>query len=124
MADTINNPWVIIGDLNVVLHEEENNIKFPFRRKEARIFNNLITECNLMDLGFTSYTDTWNNHRQNDQNIEKRLDRGLVNDNWNRKFPNSSITHLGPLASDHVPIKLNTHNQWNNGPTPFKYFGE
>lgn len=31
---------------------------------------------------------------------------------------------MGPLSSDHVPICLNTHNNWNDGATPFKFFGE
>lgn len=31
---------------------------------------------------------------------------------------------MKPLTSDHVPVCLNTHNIWNDGSTPFKYFGE
>ncbi|XP_026377886.1 uncharacterized protein LOC113272227 [Papaver somniferum] len=124
MAETINKPWIIIGDLKVVLHEEGKESRYLFKRNEARTFNNLINDCNLMDLGFMGYTYTWNNHRQDTQNIEQRLDGALVNDKCNRKFPNSSITHLGPLTSDHLPIKLNTYNQWDDGPTLFKYFWE
>ncbi|XP_026435806.1 uncharacterized protein LOC113333598 [Papaver somniferum] len=124
MAGNVDKPWLVIGDLNVVLHEEEKKSRFAFKKNEAKFFNNLINKCNLIDLGFTGYTYTWNNNRQEDDNIEQRLDRALVNGKWNRKYPNSSIKHLGPLASDHVPIKLNMHNNWDDGPTPFKFFGE
>lgn len=48
----------------------------------------------------------------------------MCNPLWITSFPNYSIKHLGPLASDHVPIVLNTHNTWNDGATPFKYFGD
>lgn len=110
MATSMNKPWIVIGELNVVLHEEEKNSRFPFRKQEAIIFNNLINTCVLIDLGFTGYTFIWNNHRSDRNNIEQRLDRALVNNKWIKKFPNSSIKHLGPLASDHVPIRLNTYN--------------
>lgn len=112
MADKVDKPWIVIGDLNVVLHEEEKKSRFAFKKNEANFFNNLINKCNLMDLGFTGYTYTWNT-----DNIEQRLDRALVNGKWNIKYPNSSIKHLGPLASDHVPIKLNMHNHWDDGST-------
>lgn len=53
MALIVDKPWTIIGDLNVVLHEEEKKSRFAFKKNEAKIFNNLINKCNLMDLGFT-----------------------------------------------------------------------
>lgn len=56
--------------------------------------------------------------------MEQRLDRALVKDKWNRKYPKSSIKHPGLLPSDHMPINLTMYNHWNNVPTPFKFFGE
>ncbi|XP_026442374.1 uncharacterized protein LOC113341872 [Papaver somniferum] len=119
----MNKQWVIIGDMNVVLHAEENKSIFAFNNSEV-FFNNLINLCGLIDLCFSSYTFTWNNHKKNNDIIEQRRDRALGNSLGITSFPNSSIKYLGHLASDHVPIVLNTHNTWNDEPTPFKYFGD
>lgn len=121
LARTFDFPWIVLGDCTVVLHREEKKSSFPFNESEARTFNNTISKCGLMDLGFIGYTFTWNNRRFDDDFIEERLDRALVNSFLNISFPNSSIRHLGRITSDHVPICLNTHNTWNDGATPFKY---
>lgn len=124
MANVVDKPWIVIGDCNVVLHEKEKKGNFTFKQNEADTFNDLIQTAGLMDLGFIGYTFIWNNRRQDANFIEQRLDRALANDRWNIQFPNSTLRHPGPLTSDHLPISLSTHNTWNDGATPFKYFGE
>lgn len=58
LARAVNRPWIVLGDCNVVLHEEEKKSSYPFNSREADIFKNFINKCGLMDLGFNGYTFT------------------------------------------------------------------
>lgn len=83
----------------------------------------MLNSLGQHDLGFSGYPFTWNNRRIGPDFTEQRLDRGIVNNAWLNNYPTSTITHLPPLLSDHVPISLNNHVTWNDGAKPFKYFG-
>ena len=52
-----------------------------------------------MDYNGQSYT--WCNHRKDGARIWKRLDRGMVNDKWLERMPQTNITHLPSVGSDH-----------------------
>ncbi|XP_026396278.1 uncharacterized protein LOC113290908 [Papaver somniferum] len=112
-----------MGDLNVVLKQEEKKGCRPFDRGEADVFNNLITDMNLQDLGFSGYPFTWCNQRTDNSRVEERLDRSLSNELWMELFPKSSIQHLIDRGSDHGPIILKTNPNWKDGAYPLKYFG-
>lgn len=123
MASTITEPWIIIGDCNIMLHESEKQSRFPFNQSEANNFIELLHSLDLHDLGFTGYPFTWNNRRNDNDFTEQRLDRALANNELLNIFPNSNLTHLDPLISDQVPICLSTYVNWHDGAKPFKYFG-
>lgn len=110
MAHNINHPRIVIGDCNVILHQEEKRGRFPFNEREARKFNKIIWDCGLVELGFIGYTYTW---RTDADFIEQRLYRAIVISRWNATFPNSNLRHLSQINSDHIPICLNTRNTWN-----------
>ena len=57
-----------------------------------------MESCQLQDLGFKGYPFTWNNKRLREANNKIRLDRGVANEAWLRKFPFSRITHLSAHA--------------------------
>lgn len=52
---------------------------------------------------------TWNNGRQGRANIQKRLDRGLCNEEWNALFPEGMVQTLPRTYSDHDPILILIH---------------
>ncbi|KAG5585848.1 hypothetical protein H5410_046282 [Solanum commersonii] len=48
----------------------------------------------------------WSNKRGIHHRIWKRLDRALVNDKWLEKMPQTTITHLPSVGSDHCPLLM------------------
>ncbi|XP_026451923.1 uncharacterized protein LOC113352302 [Papaver somniferum] len=112
-----------MGDLNFVLHDHEKLSQHPINSCEATIFLEKLEEANLTDLGYTKCPFTWKNRRVGLRLTEKRLDRGLSNEDWLDLFPNSTISNLPAIGSDHNPIILNTNSNWKQGHIPFKFFG-
>ncbi|KAK5802899.1 hypothetical protein PVK06_030528 [Gossypium arboreum] len=97
----IHSPWIVIGDFNAILSSSE---MFSGRTKGRRClqFGNFVEEAELHDLGFRGSPFTW--HRGA---LSERLDRVLGNGAWICKFPNSLVTHLPKIKSDHRPLLLN-----------------
>lgn len=103
-----NHPWAAIGDFNSVTCKEEVSNFNTYSDQRSRNFNDWINEEALIDLGYTGQKFTW--VRGNNTNTFKgaRLDRGLCSVDWLDCFPDSTITHLPAMSSDHTPIVLNT----------------
>lgn len=64
MASVITEPWVIIGDCNIVLYEYEKQSRCPLNQTEADMFIDMSDNIGLQDLGFKGYPYTWSNKRQ------------------------------------------------------------
>ncbi|KAG5599847.1 hypothetical protein H5410_031217 [Solanum commersonii] len=72
-------PWVIGGDFNVILNEEEKLGGLDFTQHEAIDFASCISNCALSELKTTGSKFTWWNGRIEEACIFKRLNRVLVN---------------------------------------------
>lgn len=59
--------------------------------------NGLITQHGLIDVGFHGSRFTWSNGRSGMANIQARLDRGLVNEEWRLLFQDAQLFHLPAL---------------------------
>jgi len=57
---------------------------------------------------------TWNNKRPGEVNTKLRLDRAVATVEWKNRFQLSSVTHLPPHASDHLPLILQTDQYRKN----------
>jgi hypothetical protein len=66
-------------------------------------FRNLLTDCQLEDLGFSGDPFTWKRGR-----VRERLDRALANRAWMDMNPDAMVQHLEYMRSDHRPILLDT----------------
>lgn len=90
---------------------------------EAEPFKRLLQRADLSDLGFQGNSFTWNNHRDGNRNIQKRLDKAYTNDEWISHFYESFLTHHPSFGSDHSPIRLNLFPfSAHNLNFPFKFF--
>lgn len=79
--------------------------KSPFSTsKQCTHFGNFVDSRNLHDINYIEPFFTW----QEGSTIE-RLDRALANDAWLTYFPQSLLSHLSRIKSDHRPILLKTH---------------
>lgn len=98
-ADT----WIIQGDFNVALHEEEQSRFMETRSDRAviREFQNAVLTCDMVDLAQVGSRFTWTNC-QDDNPISKKLDRVMVNSRWLNTFSQSYTTFESGGVSDHL----------------------
>lgn len=87
-------PWVMLGDFNSILSNEEKFGGVDREDWEMRDFSNFIGNNWLIDIGYVGYPYTWNNKRGGRANIRLRLDRALVNSLWRSDYPNGFLQHL------------------------------
>lgn len=57
-------------------------------------------------MGFDGPRFTWSNMRKGVENIQGRLDRAYCNTEWLQLFPNTRISHVERVKSDHNPVFL------------------
>ncbi|KAH0693368.1 hypothetical protein KY285_020465 [Solanum tuberosum] len=72
-------PWMIGGDFNVILREEEKIGGLPVYPQEYEDFAECLNASGLADITFSGNPFTWWNGRVDGECIFKRLDRVVVN---------------------------------------------
>ncbi|XP_019241599.1 PREDICTED: uncharacterized protein LOC109221581 [Nicotiana attenuata] len=106
LARDMTSPWLVAGDFNVILDEEEKFGGLPVSLNEVADFRHCVNTCNLTDLGFKGSIFTWWNGRAGEDCIFKRLDRCLANIEFQEMFPTIEVNHLSKTGSDHSPLFL------------------
>ncbi|XP_070034821.1 uncharacterized protein [Nicotiana tomentosiformis] len=99
-------PWIVGGDFNVILFEEENYVGLLVYISEVEDFSHCKDICALYDLGFKGSLYAWWNGRSDDSCIFKRLDRYLANQQFQDLFPTLEVEHLIKFGYDHAPLVL------------------
>ena len=59
LAPSVNLPWVLLGDFNEMLAEDEKMGGLPLNRNRISAFRECINQCGLMDLGFHGPRFMW-----------------------------------------------------------------
>lgn len=121
IGDTVNGPWCMVGDFNVILEQREKIGGRPFTSGSQCLFRRFIDDAELLDMGYFGNPFTWNNQRAGNANIQERLDRGLSNTLWRLMFPQATIHHLPAFRSDHKPLLMYTFSSPPNRPKPFRF---
>ena len=122
LATVVSLPWVLLGDFNDMLSNDEKMGGLPVNRYRVTVFRNCMDRCGLMDLGFHGPHFTWTTKSPIWQNnIKERLDRGLGNADWKLLFPAAEIHHLPRVKSDHCPIMLITDPLAPKSSKPFRF---
>ncbi|XP_059301959.1 uncharacterized protein LOC132053883 [Lycium ferocissimum] len=94
------------GDFNVTLSEEENLGGLSVSLNECEDFAFCINSSELFDIGFKGSPFTWWNGISAGDCIFKRLDRAVVNQQFQNLFSNIEVEHLSRTGSDHTPLLL------------------
>ncbi|XP_059310068.1 uncharacterized protein LOC132061235 [Lycium ferocissimum] len=121
LAGRMKLPWMVGGDFNVIISEEEKLGGFPVTLNECKDFAFCINSCELFDLGFKGSPFTWWNGRAADDCIFKRLDRILANPSFQGIFPQIEVEHLINTGSDHAPLVLSCGEKVTNVLKPFRF---
>ncbi|KAH1108544.1 hypothetical protein J1N35_012312 [Gossypium stocksii] len=72
-------------------------------------FQEVLEDCQLVDIGYSGVWFTWERGNLPKMNIRERLDRGVANGKWLSLFPSGSNHHLSYSMSDHCPLLLDTN---------------
>ncbi|KAL9675777.1 hypothetical protein QQ045_003983 [Rhodiola kirilowii] len=103
--------WIIGGDFNSVLEEEERN-RTVFNVKDANIFQEFIQAMEVLDLPMKGRRFTWGNRLG-----ASRLDRFLISPGVLSLWPNIMQEGLGKGSSDHAAICLGVAQKcWGSKP--------
>ncbi|KAH0649354.1 hypothetical protein KY285_034602 [Solanum tuberosum] len=108
--NTIQGPWCIGGDFNVILDPEEKMGGKTHKMRDSLDFSSCMDAYEVVDLGFIGLKFTWCNNRKPQKIIWKMLDKMFINDDWAEIFHTNQVNHLGRTGSDHRPLLINCHN--------------
>jgi hypothetical protein len=96
----------MMGDFNEAMWQEEH---FSRTKRSERLmldFREVLSHCDLYDIGFTGTPWTYDNKQQGDRNVKVRLDRAVASPSWSALFPRMRLRHLSSSRSDHCPLLL------------------
>lgn len=102
--------WLCAGDFNEITEAQEKWGGKERSTSQIQAFRMAIEEVGLCNLGYTGATYTWLRGTNPKTRIIERLDRALADAQWNIKFPMAKVSHLATLYSDHLPLKIRTHD--------------
>ena len=75
-------PWMVIGDFNEAMWQYEHFSKTPRAERQMIDFREVLSHCDLHDLGFSGLPWTYNNNQGGNHNVRVRLDRSVANTAW------------------------------------------
>lgn len=114
--------WAVLGDFNQILRPSEHSSRSNLNMDRAmRDFDNTLTQASLMDLNYRGCSFTWWN-KQKANPVAKKIDRILVNDEWQVTFSNSLGFFDAPLFSDHSPSCIILNSVKPRQKKPFKFY--
>ncbi|KAH7853523.1 hypothetical protein Vadar_003559 [Vaccinium darrowii] len=113
--------WAIWGDMNNIVSIDEKKGGVLPLHSSLRGFQDFISSCQLLDLGFSGYPFTWRNNREGEGFIQERLDRVLVSPSWRTRFPHATVEHLDAIGSDHSALLLQLQSIDSQRRAPFKF---
>lgn len=113
-------PWMIIGDLNEIICEEEKVGGRSFWRRKSYL-KKFMEETRAIDLGFTGYRYTWDNGHRGTSLIKERLDRAIADTEWIEMYPKSTVVHFPANESNYSPILMRTEEWKACTNRPFRF---
>lgn len=116
----LDQPWLLLEDLNEVLQSTKNQGGKEVWRK--RLFpKEFMQAIGGIDLGFIGQQFTQENRQEHGALLEERLDRGVACSKWIALHPKAIVEHLIMEKSYHCPIMLRTFGEQEVGPQLFRF---
>lgn len=101
VGQNISEPWLILGDFNTTLLHDERVREGEIVACSTAELENLTMNCGVADLRYNGLRFTWSDRRV--RRLFCKLDRALVNAQWQSSFEESEATFLPTGSSDHSP---------------------
>lgn len=96
-------PWVLGGDVNLIRGPENRN-KPGGDLGEMNLFNEAISDLDLVDIPFSGRNYTWSNMQEDPLLV--KLDWILTSPSWTLTYPTTIVQPLARPLSDHIPYVL------------------
>lgn len=103
IRDLHTGPWLIAGDFNLLVTQDDKSNDMVNRRMLGR-FRAKLNRWELKELYLNGRRYTWSNERQV-ATLEK-IDHVFVSNEWDEAFPSCFLLALGMAVSDHCPLLL------------------
>jgi endonuclease/exonuclease/phosphatase family metal-dependent hydrolase len=87
MKPMLKDPWLVVGDFNEVTSQDEHFSLNKRGEKQMADFTDLLSHCDLHDLGFKGLPWTFDNRQIGQGNVRVRLDRAVAEPSWLNLFP-------------------------------------
>lgn len=113
-------PWLVFGDFNAIRKQNERVGGSRDWPNWMDSLDECIIEADLDDFKFGGHFFTWSNRREEGP-ILRKLDRALVNSEWDSRFSGSEATFLPPGVSDHSPVVVKVA-EMPRSRKPFRFF--
>ncbi|XP_026442635.1 uncharacterized protein LOC113342252 [Papaver somniferum] len=97
-------PWLIMGDFNCVLRNDEKKGGREPRTSCISEFSDWMEENNLFEADSLGSKFTWTNGQSGGGRILSNLDRAIINEPWLAKFLNWRCKALPREVSDHSTL--------------------
>jgi type II secretory pathway component PulJ len=86
--------------------QEEHFSKYAHSERLMMDFREVLSHCDLHDIGFIGAPWNFDNKRKGDQNVKVRLDRAVASPSWSTLFSGHRPCHIISSRSEHCPILL------------------
>jgi hypothetical protein len=78
----LNFPWLMLGDFNETMWQSEHYSERKRNEKQMLDFREILSYCDLHDLGFHGAPWTFDNKQGGRRNVKVRLDRAVASPEW------------------------------------------
>lgn len=95
--------WMLNGDFNWIYRAQDKNNGHLNRRCMGQ-FRRFLNDAALKELHLHGRLNTWSNEREHP--TLERIDRVFVSAQWDMLHPNSELSSLATICSDHAPLLL------------------
>jgi exonuclease III len=121
----ISGRWLCCGDFNDILDSQEKKGGNSRSQSQFAAGRQVVARWSLNDLGYEGYPFTWTNGREEEENIQCRIDRGFGNEAFINRFAPIKVCHLPRFGSDHAAIlfcleHINQRNRRRKRPFRFE----
>lgn len=77
---------MVIGDFNEAMWQHEHFSQHPRPERQMMDYREVLSHCDLHDLGFSGLPWTYNNNQSGNNNVGVRLDRAVAKYGVDRLF--------------------------------------
>lgn len=111
-------PFILGGDFKLYRFAwEKSNANVDSRN--MLLFNSFIADLDLRETFRNGPKYTWTNKQECP--AQEVLDRVLMNDSWDIKFPSALLSSLPRVGSDHTPLLVDTDEERERSCSYFKF---